>query len=209
MNDRIIDHIVYAVPNLEEGITRFTELTGVEPVFGGYHTTKGTKNGLVRLGDNCYLEILAVDHENKKVTPPRWMGVDLINVPQITRWSLKSDNLKVDSEVLKAYHPDMGGIQGGERKTATDDWLRWQMILPLANPLVEVIPFFTDWKDSSLHPTDKLAPLCSLVSLQLEHPQPDKPQLVMNRLGSKVKIKKGDTARITVTISAAGKLITL
>jgi len=58
------DHIVYAVTNLEAAIDEFEKLSGLRPVFGGYHTTKGTKNALVNLGNECYLEILAIDEGN-------------------------------------------------------------------------------------------------------------------------------------------------
>ncbi|MEL6718114.1 MAG: VOC family protein, partial [Bacteroidota bacterium] len=74
-----LDHIVYAVPNLEEAINWFEENAGIQPVFGGYHTTQGTKNALLKIGAQCYLELLAVDKENKEIVSPRWMGIDLIN----------------------------------------------------------------------------------------------------------------------------------
>ena len=61
---REIDHIVYCVPDLENGIDYIEELLGIRPVFGGRHLSNGTKNALLNLGDNCYLEILAVDDES-------------------------------------------------------------------------------------------------------------------------------------------------
>jgi len=101
MHNRKIDHIVFAVPNLEAAMNEFEELTGIRPAFGGYHTTQGTKNAVVNLGNDCYLEILAADNDNTQIAPPRWMGIDLIESPQITRWSLKSKDLQSDSAVLK------------------------------------------------------------------------------------------------------------
>lgn len=198
--NRTIDHIVYAVQNLEAGIEQFEQLTGVRPVFGGYHTTKGTKNALVRLGDACYLELLAVDHENTAVSGPRWMGVDLVQEPLITRWSLKSTDLAQDSKALQAYQADMGVIQGGQRKTAAGDWLRWQMILPLAEPLVEVVPFLTDWQASSVHPADALEGLCELIELRLVHPDPEKVQAALDKLASGIIVKAGEVVRIKLEL---------
>ena len=64
---RQIDHIVYTVPNLEKAIDWFAEISGIRPAFGGYHTTQGTKNAVVNLGNSCYLELLAADDANKDI----------------------------------------------------------------------------------------------------------------------------------------------
>jgi hypothetical protein len=78
---------------LEEAIAWFEEQAGVRPVVGGKHPTKGTKNALVNLGNKCYLELLAADCENTSFSGNRWMGVDTIETPTMTRWSLKSEHL--------------------------------------------------------------------------------------------------------------------
>merc|ERR1711907_340855 len=69
------DHLVFAVRNLNIGIQRFRELTGVEPVIGGIHEGLGTHNALFSLGDRCYFEIIARDPN--QLSPPRiWMGME-------------------------------------------------------------------------------------------------------------------------------------
>lgn len=72
-----IDHLVYAVPNLEKGIAEFENKFGIQATIGGKHLTKGTHNALINLGKYSYLEIIAVDPENWAIQQPRWMGVDL------------------------------------------------------------------------------------------------------------------------------------
>jgi len=158
---RKIDHIVYAVLNLEEAMQWFEKLTRIAPIFGGFHTTQGTKNALVNLGNNCYLELLAIDEQNTAIAAPRWMGVDRIRKPQITRWSLKTSQSAKDSEVLKEYDAKMGRIQGGQRKMTNGELLVWDMIMPLANPAVEIIPFMTDWQKSTTHPQFKIKTYCA------------------------------------------------
>jgi hypothetical protein len=54
---------------------------GVKPVIGGRHLLHGTKNALINLGNQCYLEILAKDEENPTFKGTRWMGIDLITQP--------------------------------------------------------------------------------------------------------------------------------
>ncbi len=199
---RKIDHIVFAVPNLEEAIDEFERQSTVRPVFGGCHTTKGTKNALVNLGNGCYLEILAIDEENVDVKPPRWMGVDLIKTPQITRWSLKSEDLEQDSEILQKYHPKMGIIQGGQRKTSTGDMLTWQMILPLAAPVVELVPFVTDWQHSAVHPTQNLPQECELIGLSFTHPNPTAIEKVFDEFDIDIRIEEGEKAMIRAEIKS-------
>jgi len=199
---RKIDHIVYTVTNLDAAIDEFEKLSGVRPVFGGYHTTKGTKNALVNLGDNCYLEILTIDEGNTAIKPPRWMGVDFVKTPQITRWSLKSNQLHQDSKILQKYHSEMGVIQGGQRQTTVGDTLTWEMILPLATPLVEPIPFMTDWQHSSVHPTHNLPPQCELIELSFTHLHPTIIQQIFSELSIDILVQQGEEATIQAKIKS-------
>jgi len=204
---RQIDHIVYTVPDLTAAIEWFEAIAGIRPVFGGYHTTQGTKNAIVNLGNNCYLELLAADDDNHEISPPRWMGVDFLEQAQITRWSLKSDNLPQDSVIVKHYQTDMGNIQGGQRKTTTGDTLTWEMIMPLAAPEVEVIPFMTDWQNSTVHPTNALPEQCQLLDLKFTHPTPDLLLPTFGQLSIDSLIEKGLKASIKMSIQCPKGII--
>lgn len=202
-----IDHIVYAVPDLEQAMDWFENLTGVRPVFGGYHTTQGTKNALVRLGEICYLEFLAIDDKNTQILAPRWMGIDVIKKPQITRWAAKSMNLEADSIALKKSNAAMGMIQGGERQLNDGNILKWRLTMPLPEPVVEIIPFMIDWQDSAAHPTDKLPQQCELITLQLTHPNPDLLQKRLNKPYLGVEITKGTVSRIKAIIKCSKGMV--
>ena len=39
----------------------FYNLTGINPTFGGSHVNRGTKNYLVNIGGNKYLELIGLD----------------------------------------------------------------------------------------------------------------------------------------------------
>ncbi len=58
-----IDHFLWATPDLEAGVRRFQDLSGVAPVMGGSHMGQRTRNYLVSLGRGCYLEIIGPDLE--------------------------------------------------------------------------------------------------------------------------------------------------
>lgn len=188
---RVIDHLVYAVPDLDKASDELEEALGVRPVFGGYHKTIGTKNALINLGQSCYLEILAIDLTNTSVTS-RWMGVDHINEASMSRWALKSTNLTQDQAILKSYNPEMGNTYEGSRETPSGSQLKWNMILPLANPAIELAPFMVDWSGSSAHPTDSLPDVCPLISIHFSHPEPQRAQDMFEELSIGTTIEKSE-----------------
>ncbi|GLR17550.1 VOC family protein [Portibacter lacus] len=208
-NNRQVDHIVYCVLNLEDAVAELEERLGVKPVIGGKHLHQGTKNALVHLGNTCYLEILAVDETNKKVEAPRWMGIDLIKRNKITRWALKTEDAQKDAKVLSGYHPKMGVVKGGERKTPNGDTLKWDLVMPLEEPEVEVIPFMTDWTKSDIHPTDSLEAQCKLLGLEIDHPQSSEIDVVFEKLNIDQRVNFFNEARIQAIIKSPKGIIKL
>ena len=169
---RQIDHLVYCVPDLATAVELLSDHWGVEPVLGGRHLTKGTKNALLNLGDGAYLELLALDGENKEVAAPRWMGIDHIERPTLTRWAIKSEKLEEDRAIISSRRPDLGEVFSGSRERTDGQLLEWSMLLPAASPTVEIVPFAVDWLGSE-HPTKALPAECSLKELRLFHPDPE------------------------------------
>lgn len=204
---RQIDHLVYTVPNLEEAMDWFEEISGIRPAFGGYHTTQGTKNAVVNLGNKCYLEILAADDTNTAIAPPRWMGVDYLEKAQFTRWSLKSNDLSGDRQILKAYNSEMGRIEGGQRKMTNGNLLTWQMIMPLPAPQIEIMPFMTDWQQSEAHPTDMMPNQCELISMHFTHPKPDLLLPILKDLALDLNLIKGKNQSIKVKIKSPSGIL--
>lgn len=198
---RQTDHLVYAVHDLDVAIARFTDLLGIAPVFGGYHQDRGTKNALLNLGKGCYLEIIAADEKNTAVSPPRWMGVDVLGEPQLTRWCLKSEDLGIDQAILQDYNAVLGKKWRGQRQTANGELLAWEMLLPLPKPEVEIMPFAVDWRASSFHPTDRLSQKCTLLELELTHPDPVRVKPYLDRLGVDLAVRVGEKAGIRALLA--------
>jgi hypothetical protein len=59
-----IDHVVYAVADLDVAATRFESAYGLVPEPGGVHPRWGTGNRIVSLGDARYLELIAIIDPN-------------------------------------------------------------------------------------------------------------------------------------------------
>jgi catechol 2,3-dioxygenase-like lactoylglutathione lyase family enzyme len=166
----VLDHIVIACADLEQGSTWVRAKLGVEPEAGGKHVTMGTHNHVLRLGARVYLELLAIDPDADPPAHARWLGLDergirvrAARAPFPLTWIAATDDL--DEAVARV--PEMGRIQefsGGA--------LRWRMALPEGGSLAfdGVIPTLIQWLDG-VHPCDRLEDRgCELVSLELRHP---------------------------------------
>lgn len=205
---RKIDHIAYAVPNLQDGCSQLEELLGCKVTIGGRHLNNGTHNALINLGSEIYLEVLAIDHDNKEITSPRWMGVDLISEPKITRWAMKTNDLPSDLTVLKMHHPEHGESFEGSRVKQDGSILQWNMAIPTAAPAVDLAPFAVDWKDS-IHPTLTLPDECTLMEMELMHPTPSRFDKLFERLNIELKVKQGTNAEIKLKINCPNGIIEL
>lgn len=198
--NRHLDHLVYCVHDLEASTRAFADASGVAPVFGGYHQTQGTKNALVGLGDKCYLEFLAIDPDNETIEPPRWMGIDLLAEPKLTRWAIASEGLEQEAAILEKEQTGLGEISGGERMTPSGKLLRWQLTLPRPEPEVELLPFLIDWSASEKHPADGLPEKIKLLELSLTHPAPQRVQRLFEQLAINIVVKQADTIGITARL---------
>jgi len=188
----------------------FEDLTGICPVFGGYHKTEGTKNALVNLNNGAYLELIAIDNNNMQIQGPRWMGVDILTKNQITRWALQSKNLDAESNILKTYDPKMGSITGGSRLTADNSLLQWELIKPLSQPEVEIVPFFLDWSSSKIHPSDTIPKNdCEFIGLFATHPKPSAFSKLFKQLQVDLEIRKSEDIQLKMTIQTPKGIIEL
>ena len=56
-----MDHLVFAAPDLEEGVRHVESLLGVEMSPGGRHAGFGTHNRLIGFGETSYMEVVGID----------------------------------------------------------------------------------------------------------------------------------------------------
>jgi hypothetical protein len=203
-----IDHIVYSVTDLDEAVNEFEQKLGIKPILGGYHKTFGTKNALINLNNQMYLELLAADDSNSDIAQPRWMGVDLLTKNQITRWAVKSNSLDKDSAILKKYNQKMGEIREGSRITADGSLLQWQLIMPLPAPEVELIPFFLDWSKTEKHPSQLLPNMgCELIAFYATHTNPILAAGILKELESSLEIKTSNEISLKAVIKCPNGIL--
>jgi hypothetical protein len=71
-----LDHLTVIAPTLREGVQHVQKCLGLEIPFGTRHDYMGTHNHRLQLGDNVYLEIVALDPDGVEPARPRWFGLN-------------------------------------------------------------------------------------------------------------------------------------
>ncbi len=56
-----LDHLVVAAKGLRQGVEYIRKELGVDMPFGGEHPKIGTHNHLIQLGDDVFLEVIAIN----------------------------------------------------------------------------------------------------------------------------------------------------
>ncbi len=204
-----IDHLVYAVEDLDKGIAYFSQLTGVQPVIGGKHHTEGTWNALFGLGHNSYFEIIAPDPAQDP--PKRYSWRDAIAVRgynRLVRWCAVSNNLEQSIRKAKALHVDVGEAIASSRKKTDGSTLSWTLSDLRVDPLDGVFPFFIDW-GSAAHPSQSLPQGCTIRQMEALHPEPPFIQTVLEKMEIPLPVYQAAHPQLIVMLNTPNGAITI
>jgi catechol 2,3-dioxygenase-like lactoylglutathione lyase family enzyme len=135
-----LDHVVYAVPDLDEAAVRFREKFGLDSTEGGRHERWGTANRIVALGDQ-YLELVAAVDAPAAAETGFGMGV-LERAAGIGGWF----TIAAVADDLEAVASRLGiEVDSGSRTRPDGEAIRWRMA-GLDDPRREPwMPFFLTW----------------------------------------------------------------
>lgn len=196
-----VDHLVYATPDLTRGIDELHELLGVRATLGGQHPGLGTRNALIALGPDSYIEIVAPDPAQATPTTPRWFGIDELEHSRLTTWAAKATDLAALRMRAVQNGIPLGELATGKRRRPDGVELSWQLTDPRASVGDGVVPFFIDWGDSP-HPAQTAAKGATFVGLRTEHPDASKVQRVLEQLDLSVAVRRGAKAALIATIDS-------
>lgn len=181
---RAIDHLVVAAGNLDEGVDYIVETLGVTPRCGGEHKTMGTHNRVVRLGADCYLEVIAANGNAPKPARPRWFELDLDAMreklrlkPRLITWAVRTD--RIETLAGASAYP-LGKVEWMSRGD-----LSWRLTLTEDGhlPGCGLVPFLIQW-DADPHIASLMPESgCRLVRLEGFHPEPESIVSVLQSLG--------------------------
>ena len=169
-----LDHIVVGAETLADGVSYLENLLGVKIPFGGEHVQMGTHNHLMQLGNEVFLEVIAINQQAPPPHRPRWYGLDdpyirarLKQQPLLLTWVVNT--LDINNLLKRAT------FSAGSPELISRGDLRWKFGLPDDGRLLAagLLPYAIEWHTDT-HPAHAMAdPGCRIRSLDIYHPYPD------------------------------------
>jgi hypothetical protein len=176
----VLDHLAVTAPNLEVGAAWVKQALGVEVQPGGAHARMGTHNALLRLGDSCYLEVIAADPAASRPERPRWFALDEItedSPPRLAAWVARTDDIQVASASCNGL---LGEVEPMSRGA-----LSWLITIPADGSLSMggAAPALIQWHQQT-HPAAALKDSgCRLAGLEIFHPEQSRVRDVFTAIG--------------------------
>jgi hypothetical protein len=197
----MVDHLVYASPDLDAGVDAIEMLLGVRAVPGGSHPQWGTRNALLALGSEVYLEIIAPDPELPRPERGYAFGIDGLEEPKLVTWAMKCNRIDAVSEHAREEGYDPGPAVDGSRALPDGDRLRWRLTMPQL-AFGGLIPFLIDWGDSP-HPAETLPQGGQITELEGKYPNPARVANALNALGVRFPVSRGERPQLIASIETA------
>jgi hypothetical protein len=147
-----IDHFSVGADTLAQGVAFLKTALGVEMPKGSKHPMMATHNCVMRAGDDCFLELIAIDPDDRP-TRARWFSFDepttlrrLTERPRPLCWVVRTDDL---DGIVRTSPVDLGEVvkfQRGERS--------WRLTVPADGhlPARGLLPAFIEWSPGP-HPS--------------------------------------------------------
>ena len=194
-----IDHVLVGVADLDRGIAEMEDLTGVRAARGGVHPGRGTRNALMSLGPQTYLEIIAPDPAQHGASSDVAM-LRRLDRPTVVGWAVSGG----DAEELRR-RAAAGGLaltpwEPGSRMTPHGGILKWRTF-GYAQDRDPALPFFIIWSDPRLHPSRTSPGGCRLTSLSIEDPHAAKLRRAIAPLALDVRVAQAKLARMRIVLS--------
>jgi hypothetical protein len=198
----VIDHLVYAAPDLEVACTELEQRLGVRPSPGGKHTGRGTHNALLDLGGGSYLEVIAPDPDQPPPPRPRPFGIDSLALARLVTWAAQAPDIDARVARAKAAGYDAGVVQVMSRARPDGVTLAWKLTFREEPGGDGLVPFLIDWGDTP-HPSATSASGCRLVTLRAEHPRPESVTPMLDAIGEPLQVREGPHSRLIAEIACA------
>lgn len=194
----LIDHLIYAHPDLDTAVATFRDRFGVEAGGGGKHPGRGTHNKLLALGPRTYLELIAPDPSQPPPATPRPYGVEGITQDGgLVGWAVAVDDIETARTYALSYGFDPGPVVDGQREDPNGRLLRWRVTAnaQVAGP----IPFLISWGDTR-HPAVDAPVGLTLRSLSVEHPRPSEIRTALAAMGADVEVRQAPLPALVARI---------
>ncbi|WP_306146021.1 VOC family protein [Roseibium sp. MMSF_3412] len=179
-----LDHITVIAPTLSEGVAHVRTCLDLDVPFGTRHLYMGTHNHRLQLGKTVYLEIVALDPGG--IMPPRarWFGLD--DQKKVREYWDNGRRLRGWVASSKSFDMVNSGDRQifGEEVALPFDAPEFAFTIPADGslPLNGAAPSLIDHRDDPTSMSEIPDLGADLVSITLEHPEPDRVTALYERL---------------------------
>ena len=193
-----LDHVILGIDDLDHGVAWVEQLTGVRAIFGGVHPGRGTRNALLALGPDCYLEIMAPDPE--QVSPSWFTQVLTLPEPRVIGWAVHTSDVSALAQAAVSAGISIDGPHDGARSRPGGTILSWKLFR-LRDDRGGLLPIFLDWGDS-IHPAQDAPPGCHLERFHLQSPEAAELARVFQTLSVEVQVEPAEKPRMLLRVAS-------
>lgn len=206
------DHLVLAARDLDAGAAWLEDRLGVALDAGGRHVRMGTHNRLLSLGDDLYLELIAVDPAAETPGRPRWFGLDAperlpAEGARLIHWVARCDDIVATAAACRHAPGNILDMVRGD--------YRWRITVPDDGSLPGdgLLPTLIQWQ-VPFHPAQRLPQRgCRLMKLEGFHPEPApiRASLVALDLATRLDLHSsaGEAPQLVAYLKTPGGLVEL
>lgn len=202
-----LDHLIWAVPDLDAGVRELEERTGVRAAYGGRHSGVGTHNAVLDLGQRRYLEILAPDPSQTRFSSFGALVRDLQR-PRLLSWAVRTDDVRGLAESANRGELRPGVVLSLSRRTPAGVTLSWRLMQMEGHDFGPIVPLFVEWRTDE-HPSCQAPTGCELKSLAIQTPNADELRSHLGVVGLTPDVRDADEAELRAEISSPAGTFTL
>ncbi len=203
-----LDHLVFAAPDLRDGVARLESLFGARALPGGTHPAWGTRNALFPLSPTTYLEVIGPDPETEPPPRPEIFGLASLTAPRLVTWAARGRDLAALIDRARTHGIELGPALPGRRLRPDGTALAWELTDPLQPRDDGLLPFFIDWLGAT-HPGAMAPAALELVDMSGAHPDPDRVRNDLWVLGLDLPIGLGPGPALFATLVTPRGTVTL
>jgi hypothetical protein len=162
--------------------------------------------------DECYLEVMAPDPASPNPVDPGVLGLGEdsllgpLEAPRLLTWVLRAEDIEERRAAAVAAGVPLGEVVSGHRDNPDGSRVSWRVTEPFAFPLHGTVPFLIAWGDSS-HPSLDLPRAGTLLSLTIEHPDPEAVRAALGALGLDLPVWSAERPSLKARIETPAGII--
>lgn len=203
------DHVMVGVRDLDSGISILEESTGVSAAYGGIHPGRDTRNALLSLGSDRYFELIAPQAGLEEMTDPIALATVELRTPTPMHWAVATRNIEVTRRTVMAQGWQTTEVTARSRETPDGTQLRWRMFFITDDADAAAIPFFIEWGEDSVHPSQTSPAGCELAKFIVHTPDRDRIFRLVQSLGLEIDVQDSTQDRLELSLICGESEISL